>query len=151
MFDVLYEGYSNKLLEFYKSHKRVSQYDSENLVYWTICDVLKENNDAHLGVLMHYPLRLLITAASDITDDQRKYATNSWTHLDFLIYDTVSHKAKLAIEVDGTQYHKEGSIQHQRDEKKDAILKSIGLPLLRLSTAGSQERERIAQAIKSSL
>ena len=150
VFDVLYEGYANKLLEFYKTHKRVSQYHSENLVYWTISDILKENN-ANLGVLMHYPLRHLITAASDITDDQRKYAMNSWTHLDFLIYDTVSHKAKLAIEVDGTQYHKEGSIQHQRDEKKDAILKSIRLPILRLSTAGSQERERIATAIKSSL
>lgn len=30
---------------------------------------------------------------------------------------------------------------------KDSILESIGLPLLRLSTAGSQEKEKIAQAL----
>lgn len=30
---------------------------------------------------------------------------------------------------------------------KDAILETIGLPLLRLSTAGSQEKDRIAQTL----
>lgn len=30
---------------------------------------------------------------------------------------------------------------------KDSILEPIGLPLLRLSTAGSQEKEKIAQAL----
>ena len=100
-----------------------------------------------MGILMHYPLRHLVTSASNLTPDQRAYASRSWTHVDFLIYDTVSHKAKLAIEVDGTQYHKASSNQGQRDLMKDSILASIGLPLLRLSTAGSQEKEKIAQAL----
>ena len=96
---------------------------------------------------MHYPLRHLVTAASNLTPEQRAYASRSWTHVDFLVYDTVTHKAKLAIEVDGTQYHKIGSDQGRRDLMKDSVLAAIGLPLLRLSTAGSQEKEKIASAL----
>jgi very-short-patch-repair endonuclease len=67
------------------------------------------------------------------------------------LYDTVTHKAKLAVEVDGTQYHKTESTQGHRDNLKDAVLASIGLPLLRLSTAGSQEKEKIIKALTNTL
>jgi Superfamily I DNA and RNA helicases and helicase subunits len=147
IFDLLYEDYTQELLEFYEKHKRVSEYDSENLAYWAIHDTIKEKGLNHLGVLMHYPLRHLVTSASNLTPEQRAYASRSWTHVDFLVYDSVSHKAKLAIEVDGTQYHKTSSDQGRRDVMKDSILASIGLPILRLSTAGSQEKEKIRQAL----
>lgn len=147
IYDLLYEVYTQELLNFYKTHKRVSDYDSENLTYWAIQDTINEQGFTHLGILMHYPLRHLVTSTSNLTPEQRVYASRSWTHVDFLIYDTVSHKAKLAIEVDGTQYHKAGSNQGRRDMMKDSILTSIGLPLLRLSTAGSQEKEKITQAL----
>lgn len=147
IFDLLYEDYTRELLNFYKTHKKVSEYDSENLTYWTIHDVIKENGFSHLGVLMHYPLRHLVTSASNLSPEQRAYASRSWTHVDFLIYDTVTHKAKLAVEVDGTQYHKISSEQGRRDAVKDSILASINLPLLRLSTAGSQEKDKIASAL----
>lgn len=146
IFDLLYEEYTQELLNFYKTHKRVSEYDSENLTYWAIRDTIKENGFQHLGILMHYPLRHLVTTASNLSPEQRVYASRSWTHIDFLVYDTVTHKAKLAIEVDGTQYHKASSDQGRRDVMKDSILAAIGLRLLRLSTAGSQEKEKIAQA-----
>ena len=117
------------------------------MTYWTIHDVIKENGFSHLGVLMHYPLRHLVTSASNLSPEQRAYASRSWTHVDFLIYDTVTHKAKLAVEVDGTQYHKISSEQGRRDAVKDSILASINLPLLRLSTAGSREKDKIASAL----
>lgn len=147
IFDLLYEDYTQELLNFYNTHKRVSEYDSENLTYWAISDTIKENRLMHLGILMHYPLRHLVTTASVLTPEQRTYASRSWTHVDFLVYDTVTHKAKLAIEVDGTYFHKSGSDQGRRDEMKDSILAAIDLPLLRLSTAGSQEKEKIASAL----
>ena len=147
IFDLLYRDYSQELLSFYQTHRRVSDYDSENLVYWAIRDVLKEQGLTRLDVLMHYPLRHLVTAAANLTSEQRAYASRSWTHIDFLVFDTVSHKAKLAIEVDGTRFHRFGSNQGKRDAIKDSILDAIGLPLLRLSTAGSQEKEKIAQAL----
>ena len=147
IFDLLYEDYTQELLNFYKTHKRLSKFDSENLTYWAISDVIKEKGFTHLNVLMHYPLRHLVTDASNLTPEQRAYASHSWTHVDFLVYDTVTHKAKLAIEVDGTQYHKTGSDQARRDMMKDSVLTIIGVPLLRLSTAGSKEKEKIASAL----
>ena len=151
IFDLLYEEYTQELLNFYKNHRRVSEYDSENLTYWAIHETMEERGFRHLGILMHYPLRHLVTTGSNLTHEQRMYASRSWTHIDFLVYDTVTHKAKLAIEVDGTQYHKSNSDQGRRDALKDSILSVIGLPLLRLSTAGSQEKEKIAQALSQSI
>ena len=147
IYDLLYEDYSQELLKFIKTHKRVSEFDSENLTYWAIQEVLKEKGLSHLNILIHYPLRHLIASASNLSKEQLSYASHPWTHLDFLIYDTVTHMAKLAIEVDGTQYHKTGSDQWRRDLIKDSVLDTIGLPLLRLSTAGSCEKERIIQAL----
>ena len=147
IFDLLYEENTKELLHFYETHKRVSEFDSENLTYWTIQDVFKEKGNEHLGILMHYPLRYLITPESELTEEERTYASRSWTHLDFLIYDTVSHKAKMAVEVDGTQYHKADSAQGRRDRIKDSVLAAIGLPLLRLSTDGSGEKEQIQLAL----
>ena len=147
IFDLLYEENTKELLHFYETHKRVSEFDSENLTYWTIQDVFKEKGYAHLGVLMHYPLRYLITPESELTEEQMTYASHPWTHLDFLIYDTVTHKAKLAVEVDGTQYHKSESAQGRRDRVKDSVLVSLGLPLLRLSTNESGEKERILHTL----
>ena len=147
IFDLLYEENTQELLKFYRTHKRVSKYDSENLTYWAIHDTIIEKGFEHLGILMHYPLRHLVTPGSNLSFEQRAYALRSWTHVDFLVYDRVTHKAKLAIEVDGTQYHKTSSSQGRRDVMKDSILATIGLPLLRLSTAGSQENEKIGHAL----
>ena len=147
IFDLLYEDYTQDRIRFYETHKKVSEFDSENLTYWAIQEVLKEKGLSHFSVLMHYPLRYLVTPDSPLTEEQRIYASRSWTHLDFLIYDTVSHKAKLAIEVDGTQYHKGESEQGHRDRIKDSVLDAIGLQLLRLSTDGSGEKDKIAQAL----
>ena len=147
IYDLLYQDYTQQLLDFYKTHQRVSDYHSENLTYWAIRETIQENGFAHLNILLHYPLRRLVTSVSNLTPEQRAYASHPWTHIDFLVFDTVSHKAKLAIEVDGTQYHKHNTSQGKRDLLKDSVLDSIGLPLLRLSTAGSQEKERIKQAL----
>lgn len=147
IYDLLYEDYTQALLDFYKTHKRISEYDSENLTYWAINDTIKDKGLPHLGILIHYPLRHLVTTISNLTLEQRAYASHPWTHIDFLVYDTVTHKAKLAIEVDGAKYHRAGSDQSRRDQMKDIVLTAIGLPILRLSTAGSLEKEKIALAL----
>ena len=49
----------------------------------------------------------------------------------------------LAIEIDGTSYHQEGSAQYIRDRMKDEILKMYNIPLLRFATNGSSEEQRI--------
>ena len=57
----------------------------------------------------------------------------------------------LVIEIDGTSYHKEGSIQYDRDRMKDEILKSYNIPILRLATNGSSEEQRIRSKLSEIL
>ena len=61
----------------------------------------------------------------------------------------MTHKPVLAIETDGFSYHHDFSEQHRRDLLKDSILSKYRLPLLRLSTKGSREKERVMAALAS--
>ena len=69
------------------------------------------------------------------------------THIDFFIINRVSKEPLLAIETDGYTYHNKKSEQYDRDRMKDHILKSYGLPLLRLSTVGHSEEQQIVDAL----
>ncbi len=146
IFDLLYESYTNERLEFLRTHKRVSEFDSETITYWTIKDVLTEEN-SNFKILLHYPLRRLITKTSKLTDEQLKYASHPWTHIDFLVYNPVTHKAIHAFEVDGTAFHHEDSKQGHRDQLKNSVLEAIHLGLCRLRTDGSNEKEKIRKAL----
>ena len=57
----------------------------------------------------------------------------------------------LGIEVDGVLHHRFDEVQVARDRRKNGILVKIGLPLLRLSTDGSSEKERIVGALEQAM
>lgn len=146
IFDYLYGQYTNERIEFLAHSKRVSEYDSENLMYATICEVLKQWTN--LGVLLHQPLNMLIRDKTLMTNDERRFASNPLTHLDFLIYNKITRKPILAIEVDGATYHQKNTKQAERDSKKDVILAKYQIPLIRFRTTGSQEKEKLHDIIK---
>ena len=79
---------------------------------------------------------------------ERQYARNPLTHVDFLLFNQMDKHPVLAIEVDGTGFHEAGSKQAERDMKKNSILEKCGVPLLRLRTDGSGEKEKIKNALK---
>mgnify|MGYP002753340784 FL=1 len=54
----------------------------------------------------------------------------------------------LAIEMAGSGFHEAGSKQAERDAKKNSILDKCAIPLLRLRTDGSGEKEKIKNALK---
>lgn len=83
-----------------------------------------------------------------LTEEERKYARNPLTHVDFLLFNQMDKQPVLAIEVDGTGFHEAGSKQAERDIKKNSILKKCAISLLRLRTDGSGEREKIRTALK---
>ena len=144
IFDYLYSRYSEERQAFLSGHKNVSEYDSENLTYSLIENILEEYPKYHhLGVLCHMPLRNVIRDWSLLNDDERKYISHYSTHLDFLIINHVTKKPVMAIETDGYTYHNGATAQHQRDLKKNHILEVYGVPLIRLSTNGSGEKEKI--------
>ena len=148
IFDYLYQQYTSERQKFLKGKRQISEYDSENLMYHTILDVLKEAGREDLSVVCHYPLNELIKDPCYLDDEECRYAMHPSTHLDFLIYSKISKKYVLAIEVDGFHYHKEGTEQAERDKKKDHILELYNIPLRRFKTNGSGEREQIMKFLK---
>ena len=144
IFDYMYEQYSEQRMLFLKMQPQISEYASENLTYVMLKEILfSDIRFKSLKVLCHVPLRQVVRDTSLMSERELKYAANYSTHLDFLIVNNVSKKPVLAIETDGYSYHKEATDQHQRDAMKNRILSSYGLPLLRFSTKGSREREKV--------
>lgn len=150
VFDLLYQQYTQQRLEFLQKHKRISEYDSENLMYAAICDMLQEMPELPLNVICHQKVRLLIRDHEKLTDEERRYATHPNTHVDFLIYNRITKAPVLAIEVDGFHYHKEGTRQAERDRMKGEIFAKYEIPLLRLSTNGSGEIQKIKEQLLQS-
>ena len=148
VFDMLYQGYAEQRKVYLQKHKRVSEYDSENLMYSVIQEVLSEEAFSTIGCAVHVSLATLVKDYEPMTEEERKYARNPLAHVDFLLFNQMDKQPVLAIEVDGTGFHEAGSKQAERDIKKNSILKKCAISLLRLRTDGSGEREKIRTALK---
>lgn len=83
-----------------------------------------------------------------LNDEELRYASNTWTHIDLIIYNKMDKKIVLAVEVDGYCYHREGTKQQERDKIKERILDKYNIPLVRLSTIGSGEENVIGNKIR---
>ena len=151
VFDMLYKGYEQKRREYLQKHKRVSEYDSENLMQALIEDVLKQEDFSQLDVVSQYPLNSIIRDPHLLNDAETRYVMNPLTHLDFVIFNRIDKTIVLAIEVDGFAYHKESTRQHERDEMKNAVLEKYGIPLMRFSTTGSGEKELLTGKLRAVL
>jgi len=147
VFDYLFKSYRERRRAYLAKHKRVSDYDSENLFYGLLTKLLYEKQVHSLDVAVHVPLKLLLRDVSLLSESEKNYAFNVNTHVDFLIYDRVSKVPKLIIEVDGVSFHQEGSRQAERDAMKNEILKKYDLPILRLRTDGSGEDKILSDAL----
>lgn len=139
VFDYLYKQYRDVRLDYLQKRGRISEFDSENLVYHLIRDELYQRKEQALDVVFHQPLYLLIRDLSKLDNREKAFVNSGVSHLDFLIYNRVSKRPILAIEVDGYRYHKEGTKQAERDKIKDDILAQYGVPLVRFATNGSDE------------
>lgn len=149
VFDLLYRQYAAVRRETLARMKQASRMDSENLMLGLIEEVLKEEGLDGWGVQLHVPLRLLVRDTSLLnTPRERQYALNDFTHVDFLIFETMSRSPIAAVEVDGWAFHRPGSAQAERDALKNDICARCGIPLLRFSTTGSREKERLLHLLK---
>ena len=149
VFDLLYAGYAAQRLEYLKKHKRISEYDSENLAFSVIEDVLKQERFQSVGCSIHSSLATLVKDYSVLTEEEVHYASNPLTHIDFLLFNTMNRAPLLAIEIDGTSFHASGSAQVIRDTVKDHVMEKLHIPLLRIKTNESGERARIEEALSA--
>jgi len=151
VFDLLYSEYTAERLKKLRKRKRVSKYDSENLIHGEIEAVLQESEFMGYGVALQFPLSMLVKDTGHLTAEESAYVYHPWTKTDFLIYRKVDKNPVLVIEVDGYSFHREGTRQAERDVLKDSVLKKCEIPILRLSTIGSNERNRITQKLHDAI
>ena len=147
IFDNLYKGYELAREKVLAKYGRSSDYDSENLIYAVIRDVLAKDDFSKYDVAVHVPLKHLISDYSRLTDEECRFAMNRNSHVDFIIFSKMDYQPVLAVEVDGHAFHAENEKQRERDVLKNNILKKYAIPLERFATTGSGEKERLAAAL----
>ncbi|WP_243794343.1 AAA domain-containing protein [Saccharopolyspora gloriosae] len=146
IFDLLYQQYSLRLRSLAGRLKNERAYKSEDIAWTVLHEVLAEQRYEHLTVVAQVLVKSLFPDLSVLTPEQAKYAGNR-ASVDFVIYNRVTNRPLLAIEVDGFAYHENKPEQLRRDELKNQIFRTHDMPLLRLPTTGSGEQRRIRQAL----
>lgn len=148
VFDYLYHHYADVRGQAMRKYGRISEYNSENLMYGLIREVLSKDEFSKYGVVPHVPLCTILNDFSKLNARELSFATNRLTHVDFLIFSRLTHQPVLVIEVDGFTYHKNPT-QQERDQVKNSVLEKYHIPILRLSTIGSGEEQKIITALEN--
>lgn len=151
VFDLLYKQYTSQRLDFLANKSVVSDYISENLFYNTLMEAITALGLVHIDVLCHYPVVRFISDWSLLTEEEKAFASNRLSHVDFLVYNSLTKRPLLAIEVDGWYYHKRQGGQVTRDALKDKLLAKLGLPLHRILTTDTVNVESLKALLSSSL
>lgn len=142
VFDLLYQSYIEQLLATRRNRKRVSKYESENLMNTVIEKVLDFLEFHSLDYVMHQPLKMLIRNPQKLNEKECRFAMNILTHTDFLIFNKMDKMPVLVVEVDGYAFHNNPA-QIERDRMKDAILQKYVIPILRIKTNESGEEGKL--------
>ncbi|MCR2108400.1 AAA domain-containing protein [Campylobacter upsaliensis] len=138
IFDLLYKANTQARELYLKGKRRISQFDSENIAFAFIKDILQQDFYHSLDVLPHIPLAKVIKIDEALT------------HFDFIIYHIMDKVPLLAVEIDGYAFHHTHK-QLNRDRLKDSICKKHNFPLLRLSTTQSAESKRLKDILQALL
>lgn len=146
MFDLLYRDYNRRLRPLAERLKGEMTYKSEDIAWTVIGDILAESRYARLTVRSQVLLRNLLAGLERLSAEQQTFVRRR-SSVDFVIYNRVTNRPLLAIEVDGFAYHENDAVQQRRDEIKNAILRVYHLPLLRLPTTGSEEEKSIRESL----
>ena len=147
VFDLLYKQYSRKLLPLKAKMDSEARYQSEEALRVLLEEILMLSEYNHFSYTRGVLLRNLINSVDLLMDEELTYVNNR-ASLDFVVYYKQDKSCKLVIEVDGFAFHENRPEQLKRDALKNSILKKYEIPLLRLATNGSGERERIIQALE---
>ena len=100
---------------------------------------------------MHTPLHRLLHDYSIFDSTEQKYLKHPWTHVDFLIINTITKETILVIEVDGVSFHDQSEHQSVNDEIKDRALVFNKIEFIRLKTNQSNEKDRISFILNKTL
>src|SRR5699024_11037385 len=127
----------------------VSKYDSENLMNMVVEKVLSEEAFWHLDVVLHYPLRDLLKDTALLSDEEYRYAMNSETHTDFLIFNKLNKLPVYVVEENCHEFHAKNPKQLKRDQMKDEIHNKYQIPIVRMKTTGSEEAKVLREKLEN--
>lgn len=140
IFDLLYSDYSIVLKQKEKNNKwKKSRFNSENLLYELLDDLLDKSKYKYVREVR---LKEMFQDKSLFTKDEVIYIQNN-SRVDVVIYSIFDKKPLLGLEVDGFVSHDNNPAQLIKDRLKDSIFAKGKIPLLRLKTNGSNEKEKI--------
>ncbi|MEG0266374.1 MAG: AAA domain-containing protein [Bacilli bacterium] len=145
IFDLLYSDYAKELeKKKLKQGWKQSDYDSENLTYELLDDILREKEYMSYTYAREVGLNDIFLDLSKLNSNETQYLKNN-ARVDILIYNKFNKQPVLGIEIDGFEFHENNSKQLVKDKMKTSIFCKYSLPLLRLKTNGSKEREKIIE------
>ncbi|AMM31943.1 hypothetical protein SA2016_1263 [Sinomonas atrocyanea] len=150
VFDLLYSSFSARLRPLAGRVAGHLGQRSEDIAWTVLHGMLGEEPYRGLKAVPQVLLRHLVPSRARLSADQAGFVRRG-SSLDIVVYNRLTRAPVLAIEVDGFAFHDDNPVQLARDELKDRVLVAIGLPLLRLSTTGSGEEERIRNALDAAL
>lgn len=151
VFDLLYKEYNKDFEVFISSNQHIEGSAAEIIIYKLLRDKILLNNSqfSSINMVREYKLRDLIRNIEQFSADEAQFIRNN-SRIDFLLYNKIDKTPVLAIEVDGVSFH-DNQLQQERDKKKNNILNTIGLALLRLSTDGHNEEAKIVESLKTAM
>lgn len=149
VFDLLYKQYTAERLAYEATHPSVSNHLSENLVYEVLVKAIADLNLINAEVLCHYPLFRLIGDWSLLSEEEKAFAESPFSHVDFLIYNSLTKQPLQTIEVDGWHFHRNSDTQQSRDALKDRLLTKFDLCPHRISTTDTVNVETIKKLLNA--
>lgn len=91
VFDLLYQEYSHTLLEFGKRLTAISRYQSENIMFQLLSDILKEPNYNDYSFAFQVLLKNLFHDLHLLTKNEIEYI-NHRVSVDFVVYNEATRK-----------------------------------------------------------
>lgn len=151
VFDLLYKEYHKEFAEFSEANIHIKGSAAEVIIHKLLIDeiLLPNTRFSTIDMAREYRLRDLVKDPTVFSDEEQAFIKHN-SRLDFLLYSKIDKSPVLAIEVDGVTFH-ENEKQQNRDNKKDNILATLGLPLLRLSTNSYNERDKIINSLTAAI
>lgn len=147
VFDLLYRQYSSKLIPLKAKMDQSARHQSEEALRVLLEEILAEPQYNRYSYVQGMLLRNLLNNVDLLTPEEVSLVNNR-ASLDFVVYYKQDKACALVIEVDGFAFHENNPVQLRRDALKDAILAKYEVPILRLATNGSRERERIQRVLE---
>lgn len=146
IFDLLYRQYSRKLISLKAKMNPNAKYRSEEVLRVLLEEILSEPEYKHYSYVQGMLLRNLLNTVELLTPEELHFVNNR-ASLDFVVFYKQDKVCALVVEVDGFAFHENNPEQLRRDALKDAILAKYQVPILRLASNGSGERERIQRIL----